>query len=69
MTEASELKPGIVSKPTAADETHRRITSWKQAEGGVEAAEHTLLGDSFYTCERVNGSEFSITESPRVQKV
>ena len=107
MTEASELKPGIVSKPTAADEIQCRVVAWKQSEKAVSDADHALsrahhalsrarserdrarqdvfkwlvpegarigekfsvwCGDSLYTCERVNGSEFSITESQRAQK-
>lgn len=54
------------------DRARQDVLKWLVPEGAKLGEKFSVwCGDSLYTCERVNGSEFSefsITESPRAQK-
>ncbi len=51
------------------DRARQDVFKWLVPEGAKIGEKFSVwCGDSLYTCERVSGSEFSITESQRAQK-
>ena len=50
------------------DRARQDVFKWLVPEGAKIEKFSVWIGDNLYTVERVNGSEFSITESQRAQK-
>ena len=51
------------------DRARQDVFKWLVPEGAKIGEKFSVwIGDNLYTVERVNGSEFSITESQRAQK-
>ncbi len=51
------------------DQARLDVFKWLVPEGAKIGEKFSVwIGDNLYTVERVNGSEFSITESQRAQK-
>ena len=65
----SDAEYALSRAQSVRDQARLDVFKWLVPEGAKIGEKFSVwCGDSLYTCERVNGSEFSITESQRAQK-